>query len=145
MAGVRSGAQAADDRERVRRAEARRDLSARLSKAMNVQGVAALVTPPNGPEGTFWLVMLSAGASEPDVIELELNSPAAAVRALDASSVSTTLLRRTLGLTFVDVLHRRGPVIVDVAGSASVSRARPRRAPQARAQRLRQASSPAMR
>ena len=29
-------------------AEARRDLSARLSKAMNVQGVAALVTPPNG-------------------------------------------------------------------------------------------------
>jgi len=28
-------------------AEARRDLSARLSKAMNVQGVAALVTPPN--------------------------------------------------------------------------------------------------
>ncbi len=98
-------------------AEARRDLSARLSKAMNVQGVAALVTPPNAAEGTFWLVMLSAGASEPDVIELELNSPAAAIRSLDASTVSTTLLRRTLGLTFVDVMHRRGPVIVDVAGS----------------------------
>jgi hypothetical protein len=100
-------------------ADARRDLSARLSKAMNVQGVAALVTPPNAAEGTFWLVVLSAGASEPDVIELELNSPAAAVRALDASSVSTILLRRTLGLTFIDVLHRRGPVIVDIADSAT--------------------------
>jgi tetratricopeptide (TPR) repeat protein len=99
-------------------AEARRDLSARLSKAMNVQGVAALVTPPSAAaEGTFWLVLLSAGASEPDVIELELNSPAAAIRSLDASTVSTTLLRRTLGLTFVDVMHRRGPVIVDVTGS----------------------------
>jgi hypothetical protein len=103
--------------------EARRDLSARLSKVMNVQGVAALVTPPNAGEGTFWLVMLSAGASEPDVIELELNSPAAAIRSLDASTVSTTLLRRTLGLTFVDVLHRRGPVIVDVASSGAAGSA----------------------
>jgi tetratricopeptide (TPR) repeat protein len=121
-------------------AEARRDLSARLSKAMNVQGVAALVTPPNANAnaatgsgtatggtatgagagtGTFWLVLLSAGASEPDVIELELNNPAAATRALDASSVSTMLLRRTLGLTFVDVAYRQGPVIVDVVGGAS--------------------------
>ena len=100
-------------------AEARRDLSARLSKAMNVQGVAALVTPPNAAEGTFWLVMLSAGASEPDVIELELNSPAAAIRSLDASTVSTTLLRRTLGVTFVDVMHRRGPVIVDVVSAGA--------------------------
>jgi hypothetical protein len=102
-------------------AEARRDLSARLSKAMNVQGVAALVTPPNASvaEGTLWLVMLSAGASEPDVIELELNNAAAATRALDASSVSTILLRRTLGMTFVDVANRRGPVIVDVIGGAS--------------------------
>jgi hypothetical protein len=100
-------------------ADARRDLSARLSKAMNVQGLAALVTPPNAAEGTFWLVMLSAGASEPDVIELELNSPAAAIRSLDASTVTTTLLRRTLGVTFVDVMHRRGPVIVDVAGSGA--------------------------
>lgn len=102
-------------------AEARRDLTTRLSKAMNVQGVAALVTPPNAAEGTFWLVMLSAGASEPDVIELELNSPAAALRSLDASTVSTTLLRRTLGLTFVDVMHRRGPVIVDAGGGSGAS------------------------
>jgi hypothetical protein len=102
-------------------AEARRDLSARLAKAMDVQGVAALVTPPNGAEGAFWLVMLSAGASEPDTIELSLNSPAAAVRTLDASSVTTTLLRRTLGLTFVDVLHRRGPVIVDVASGGGAA------------------------
>lgn len=104
-------------------AEARRDLSARLSKALNVQGVAALVTPPNAAEGnsTFWLVMLSAGASEPDVIEVELNSPAAAIRMLDGSTVSSTLLRRTLGLTFVDVMHRRGPVIVDVTGSGGAA------------------------
>ena len=107
---------------------------------MNVQGVAALVTPPNGAEGTFWLVMLSAGASEPDVIELTLNSPAAAVRALDASSVSTTLLRRTLGLTFVDVLHRRGPVIVDVRSDSGGRGERGCGKPRAR-----RASFPAMR
>ena len=85
MAGVRSRAQAADAGRASGTADARRDSSARLAKAMNVQGVAALVTPPNAAEGTFWLVLLSAGASEPDMIELELNSPAAAIRALDAS------------------------------------------------------------
>jgi hypothetical protein len=100
-------------------ADARRDLSTRLSKAMNVHGVAALVTAPNAAEGTFWLVILSAGASEPDVIELALNNPAAATRALDASSIATTLVRRTLGLTFVDVAYRRGPVIVDIASAGS--------------------------
>lgn len=93
-------------------AAARRDLSARLAKALGAQGVVAISRAPERP-GMVWLSILAAGAAEPDVIPLDIERPAPALQTLDDVPLSdSALLRRTLGLSLVDVLDRPGPVVV---------------------------------
>jgi hypothetical protein len=101
----------------------RRELSARLSKALGVQGVAAISSVP-GQSGAFWLSILAAGAAEPDVIEVHLDQPASALRAVDAAAFtasSSSLLLRTLGLSLIDETQRPGPVVLDTGSAAGLA------------------------
>jgi hypothetical protein len=99
-------------------ADTRRDLSARVSKALDVQGVAA-ITVPSGPARVIWLSILAANSGEPDVIEVNLDQPEAAMRALDLPPNLATLLRRSLGVSLVDALYRPGPVVAEAGAGAS--------------------------
>lgn len=100
-----------------RDAETRRDLSARLSRALGVQGVAAITRSPSQP-GTVWLALLAAGAAEPDVIALSTERPAEALKQLDAASLGgASLLQRSLNLPLVEVLDRPGPVVLEPRGA----------------------------
>jgi len=98
--------------------ETRRDLSARVSKALDAQGIAA-ITIPSGSSRSVWLSILAANSGEPDEIEVNLDQPEAAMRALDAPSNLAALLRRNLGVSVVDALYRPGPVVADVGAGAS--------------------------
>jgi hypothetical protein len=66
-----------------------------------------------------WLSILAAGSSEPDVIEVNLDQPEAAIRALDQPAALATLLRRSLGVSLVDAMYRPGPVVAEVGAGAS--------------------------
>jgi hypothetical protein len=103
---------------RAMSADTRRDLSARLAKSLDVQGVAA-ITVPAGAVRTVWLSILAAGSSEPDVIEVNLDQPESAIRALDQPAMMATLLRRSLGVSLVDALYRPGPVVAEASAGAS--------------------------
>jgi hypothetical protein len=100
-----------------REAETRRDLSERLSRALGVQGVAAITRSPSQP-GTVWLALLAAGAAEPDVIALSPERPAEALKQLDGSSLAgASLLQRSLDLPLVEILDRPGPVVLEPRGA----------------------------
>lgn len=99
-------------------ADTRRDLSARLAKALDVQGVAA-ITVPSGPGRVVWLSILAANSGDPDVIEVNLDQPEAAIRALDLPSNLSSLLRRSLGVSLVDALYRPGPIVAEAGAGAS--------------------------
>jgi hypothetical protein len=109
--------------------DTRRDLSARLSKALDAQGIAAVTIPAvnAGAAGSgavasgriVWLSILAANSGEPDVIEINLDQPEAAMRALDAAPSQAMLLRRSLGVSLVDVMYRPGPVVSEVGAGAS--------------------------
>ncbi len=96
---------------------------------MDAQGIAAITIPSSSPSPsatgaaaaphTVWLSILAANSGEPDVIEINLDQPEAAMHALDAASAQATLLRRTLGVSLVDVLYRPGPVLAEVSAGAS--------------------------
>jgi hypothetical protein len=104
---------------RAMSADSRRDLSTRLSKSLDAQGIAA-ITVPSGSSRVVWLTVLAANSGDPDVIEVNLDQPEAAMHALDSPGSLGALLRRSLGVTLVDALYRPGPVIAETgAGAAS--------------------------
>jgi tetratricopeptide (TPR) repeat protein len=98
--------------------ESRRDVSTRLSKALDAQGVAA-ITIPSGSSRIVWLSVLAANSGDPDVIEVNLDQPEAAMKALDAPASLGALLRRSLGVSLVDAMYRPGPVVAEAGAGAS--------------------------
>lgn len=103
--------------------EARLDLSDRIARALDAQGVAELTARPGGDRNQFLLTILAAGSAEPDVVEFTLENPAsitAAVRQLDALP---SFYRPSVGMTVVDVLDAGGAVIVSVDDKGAAARA----------------------
>src|SRR5918993_5124652 len=60
----------------------RGDLSARLSKLFDAQGIASVTVPSASNRNRLVVALLAAGSAEPDVIEVDLDSPDAAMRAV---------------------------------------------------------------
>ncbi len=101
----------------------RRDLSTRLAKAFDAQGIAAVTAPFTSNRSRLVLTLLGAGASEPDVVELNVEQQdtiAAAVGLLDRS---LSFLAPTIGVTAVDVADVAGPVIIAVDANGPAARA----------------------
>jgi hypothetical protein len=95
-------------------ASMRRDLSAKLAKTFDAQGIAAVTAPAASNRSRLVLTLLGAGISEPDVIEVNLDlqdTVASAVALLDRTLSFET---PTLGLSAIDVADVAGPVVVAV-------------------------------
>ena len=91
----------------------RRDLSVRLSRAMEAQGIASVAV--TGSDRSNVLVsLLASGSADPDVIALRLDSPESAARAVDALDVSIPLYTPSIGLLSIDVVGLAGAVVARV-------------------------------
>jgi len=102
-------------------ASTRRDLTAKIARAFEAQGVASVTVPSNLDRSRLVVSLLAAGSAEPDVLEVTIDRPdtfAAAITQLDRAP---SFLRPSLGLTAIDVKDVPGPVVitVDVNGPAA--------------------------
>ena len=92
----------------------RRDLSAKLSRQFGSQGIASVTVPSPASRNRLVVTFLAAGSSEPDVLEVNLDSPDAAAMAVGRLDRGLQFFKPSLGLTVVDVADLEGPVVVAV-------------------------------
>ena len=99
-------------------AAARRDLSTRFARALDVQGIAAISQPsPSSPD--LVIALIAAGAGEPDVVGVMPERMDSINRAIARFDYLPPLSRRGIGLLVADVLDVDGLVVVRVdPGSA---------------------------
>src|SRR5207244_1491633 len=102
-------------------ASTRRDLTAKIARAFEAQGVASVTVPSNLDRSRLVVSLLAAGSGEPDVLEVTIDRPETFAAAITQLDRAPSFLRPSLGLTAIDVRDVAGPVIisVDVNGSAA--------------------------
>ena len=100
----------------------RGELSTRLSRVFDAQGIASVTVPNPANRNRLVVSLLASGSGDPDVIEVDLDSPdrAQAVGRLDRG---LTFFKPSLGLTVVDVADMEGPVVVAVDPNGSGAKA----------------------
>ena len=69
------------------------------------------------------VTLLAAGSADPDVIDIDLDSPDATMLAVGRLDRGLSFFRPTLGLTAVDVADMEGPVIVAVDPNGPAAKA----------------------
>jgi tetratricopeptide (TPR) repeat protein len=98
--------------------QARLQLSGRLAKALEVQGVAELTARPGGDRNQFFLSILAADSSEPDVLELTTDNPDSVNSMIARLDKVPAMYRLSAGITVADVLDVSGAVVVSVDAAA---------------------------
>jgi len=93
---------------------ARREISERLGRALEAQGVAEITVVPGAAAGQVTVALLASGSSEPDVFELTLDSPQSASQVAAQIDQPMPLFRPTIGLVVIGVLDVEGAVVVRV-------------------------------
>jgi hypothetical protein len=101
----------------------RGDLSARLSRLFEAQGIASVTVPSATSRNRLVLALLASGSSDPDVVEIDLDSPDATARAVGRLDRALTFFRPSLGMTLVDVADLEGPVVVAVDPNGPAAKA----------------------
>lgn len=92
----------------------RSDLSAKLSRQFDAQGIASVTVPSPTSRNRLVVAFLAAGSGEPDVLDVNLDSADAATLAVGRLDRGLLFFKPSLGLTVVDVADLDGPVIVAV-------------------------------
>lgn len=96
-------------------ASVRREVATRLARVLGVQGIATVtVTDPGTSLQRVAVSLLAVGASNPDVIDLDLSNPRAVLRAIDAVDAVPAVSRAGLGALLADVEDADGPLVVQV-------------------------------
>ena len=92
----------------------RGDLSARLAKLFDAQGIASVTVPSATSRNRLVVTLLAAGSGEPDVLDVNLDSNESAGLAVGRLDRSLAFFKPSIGLTVVDVADLEGPVVVAV-------------------------------
>ena len=92
----------------VMRATCRR----KLSRQFDAQGIASVTVPSPASRNRLVVTFLAAGSGEPDVLDVNLDSPDAAGLAVGRLDRGLPFFKPSLGLTVVDVADLEGPVVV---------------------------------
>jgi hypothetical protein len=101
----------------------RADLSTRLSRQFDAQGIASVTVPNAANRNRLVVSLLAVGSGDPDVIDVDLDSPDAMSQAVGRLDRSLSFFKPTLGLTAVDVVDLEGPVVVAVDANGPAARA----------------------
>ena len=101
----------------------RRDLSAKIAKTFDAQGIASVTIPAPGNRNRVVVTLLGSGNAEPDVVEFSLDRPETIAQAVTALDRPVTFLRPSIGVNMIDVADVAGAVVisVDAGGPASAS------------------------
>jgi hypothetical protein len=92
----------------------RGELSARLARQFEAQGIASVTVPSASNRNRLVVALLASGSSEPDVIDVDLDSAESAMQAVGRLDRGLSFFRPSLGVTAVDVVDAEGPVVVAV-------------------------------
>ncbi len=92
----------------------RRDLSARLAKVFDSQGIASVTVPSATNRNRVVVTLLAAGSGDPDVLDISLDSQDTINRAIARLDRGLSFFRPSIGLQTIDVSDLEGPVIVNV-------------------------------
>ena len=97
----------------------RRDLSEKLAKVFDAQGVASVTVPSNLNRNRLVVTLLGSGSGEPDVFEISLDNPETVNLAIGRLDRRLSFFRPSIGLTAVDVADIEGSVVVAVDGPSA--------------------------
>jgi hypothetical protein len=101
----------------------RGDLSSRLSKLFDAQGIASVTVPSPTNRNRLVVTLLAAGSGEPDVLDVNLDSIESVGLAVGRLDRSLSFLKPSIGLTAVDVADLEGPVVVAVEPNSPAAKA----------------------
>jgi PDZ domain-containing protein/PEGA domain-containing protein len=92
----------------------RRDLTARVAKLFDAQGVASVTVPSTIDRSKLVVSLLAAGSGEPDVLELTIDHPETFAAAIEKLDRAPSFIRPSLGVTTIDVKDVPGAVVIGV-------------------------------
>jgi hypothetical protein len=101
----------------------RGDLSARLARQFEAQGIASVTVPSSANRNRLVVSLLASGSADPDVIEIDLDSTDASARAVGRLDRGLSFFKPSLGVTVVDVADLEGPVVVAVDPNGPAAKA----------------------
>jgi len=104
-------------------AAARRDLTTRIAKAFDAQGVASVTVPSSLDRGRLVVALLAAGSADPDIVEVTVDHPETFAAAMAQIDRSPSFFRPSLGLTAIDVLDVPGAVVIGVDANGPAAKA----------------------
>src|SRR5207249_2229730 len=87
----------------------RRDLSTKIAKTFDAQGIASVTIPSPANRNRVVVSLLGAGSVEPDVVELSLDRPDTIADAVATLDRPVTFLRPSIGVSMIDVADVTGP------------------------------------
>lgn len=99
----------------------RKEASARLSRAFDSQGVAAVSIPSAANPSRVVVSLLGSGSGDPDVIELSLDRPDSIANAVAQLNRSLSFAQPSIGISTIDVADVVGPIVfgVDAKGPSA--------------------------
>jgi tetratricopeptide (TPR) repeat protein len=97
----------------------RRDLSAKIARAFDAQGVASVTIPSPVNRNRVVVSLLGAGSAEPDVVELWLDRPETIADAVAQLDRPIAFLRPSIPITTIDVADVAGAVVLSVASAGA--------------------------
>jgi hypothetical protein len=101
----------------------RRELSAKIARAFDAQGIASVSVPSPVTRSRVVVSLLGAGSAEPDVIELNLDQPESIADAIAQLDRPVTFERPSLGFSTIDVADVQGAIIAVVDPDGPAARA----------------------
>ena len=101
----------------------RRDLSSKIAKAFDAQGIASVTIPSPANRNRVVVTLLGSGSAEPDVVEFSLDRAETIADAVTTLDRPISFQRPSIGVNMIDVADVAGAVVigVDPGGPASAS------------------------
>jgi hypothetical protein len=92
----------------------RRELTAKIAKTLDAQGVASVTVPSAADRRRVVVSLLAAGSSEPDVLDVTIDRPDTFANAVAQLDRTPSFFRPSLGMTTIDVADVPGAVVIGV-------------------------------
>jgi PDZ domain-containing protein/PEGA domain-containing protein len=104
-------------------AAARRDLTAKVAKAFDAQGVASVTVPSSLDRSRLVVSLFAAGSGDPDVVEVTIDRPETFAAAVEQLDRAPSFFRPSLGLTTIDVRDVPGAIVIAVDANGPAAKA----------------------
>jgi tetratricopeptide (TPR) repeat protein len=104
-------------------AATRRDMTAKIAKAFDAQGVASVTVPSAVDRSKLVVSLLAAGSGEPDILEVTMDRPETFAAAVSQIDRAQSFFRQSIGLTAIDVADAAGAVVISVDANGPAAKA----------------------